>query len=132
LGTFPEVYPEFRTFYTNFFVNEAHDDYLQLLVETGLLGFGAMLWFLIVLYRRAVAKLENWSSDLNGAVALATLLGVTGILVHSFVDFNLHIPANAALFYVWCTIAALEPRFSASRRQRHATRQNGERAPAIP
>jgi O-antigen ligase len=132
LGTFPEVYPEFRTFYTNFFVNEAHDDYLQLLVETGLLGFGAMLWFLLVLYRRALAKLENWSSDLNGAVALATLLGVTGILVHSFVDFNLQIPANAALFYVWCTIAALEPRFSASRRQRHATRQNGERAPALP
>src|SRR5208283_275961 len=38
LRTFPVVYPEFRSFHTNFFVNEAHNDYLQLLVETGLLG----------------------------------------------------------------------------------------------
>jgi hypothetical protein len=30
-------------------------------------------------------------------------------LVHSAVDFNLQIPANAALFYVLCTVAAAEP-----------------------
>ncbi|MGA2356612.1 MAG: O-antigen ligase family protein, partial [Terriglobales bacterium] len=39
LGAFPIVYPEFRSFYTTFFVNQAHNDYLQLLVETGLAGF---------------------------------------------------------------------------------------------
>ena len=53
LGTFPTVYPQFRSFYTNFFVNAAHNDYLQLLAEMGVLGFGTMIWFLIVLYRRA-------------------------------------------------------------------------------
>jgi O-antigen ligase len=36
LGTFPTVYPQFRSFYTNKFVNHAHNDYVQLLVETGL------------------------------------------------------------------------------------------------
>src|SRR5579864_4114449 len=35
LESFPVVYPQFRGFYTNFFVNQAHNDYLQLLVETG-------------------------------------------------------------------------------------------------
>ena len=45
LGTFPVVYPEFRSFYTNFFVNEAHNDYLQLLAEMGLLGFGRCCGF---------------------------------------------------------------------------------------
>jgi O-antigen ligase len=39
LGTFPVVYPQFRTFYTNFYVNEAHNDYLQTLVETGRWAF---------------------------------------------------------------------------------------------
>ena len=48
LGTFPIVYPSYRSFYTNLFVNEAHNDYAQLLVETGLLGFALMLWFLFV------------------------------------------------------------------------------------
>jgi O-antigen ligase len=106
LGTFPVVHPEFRSFYTNFFVNEAHNDYLQLLAEMGLLGFGLMVWFLIVLYRRAVRKIGNWTTDVSSAVTLACTLGFTGILVHSLFDFNLQIPANAAIFYVFCSIAA--------------------------
>jgi hypothetical protein len=53
----------------------------------------------------------------NGAVALAALLGIGGILVHSFVDFNLQIPANAMLFYVLCAIAAADTRFRNPRRE---------------
>jgi O-antigen ligase len=117
LGTFPDVYPQFRSFHTNFFINEAHNDYLQLLVEMGGLGGAAMLWFLWAVYRNGLRKLKNWTEDTNGAVALAALLGVTGILVHSLVDFNLQIPANAALFYVLCMVAALDSRFGKSRRK---------------
>jgi O-antigen ligase len=117
LGTFPDVYPEFRSFHTNFFINEAHNDYLQLLVEMGGLGFAAMLWFLWTVYRNAIRKLRNWPEDTNGAVALAAMLGVSGILIHSFVDFNLQIPANAALFYMLCAVAAMESKFGASRRK---------------
>jgi len=109
LGCFPVAYPQFRTFYTNFFVNQAHDDYLQLLVEMGLLGFATMIWYLVLLFQRAFRKINNWSSDVGAAVTLACLLGVTGILVHSTVDFNLEIPANAALFYVFCIVAASDP-----------------------
>jgi O-antigen ligase len=116
LGVFPTVYPQFRTFYTNFFVNAAHNDYLQLLVEMGALGFAIMLWFIVVVYSRAIKKLGYWPSDTNGAVTLAAVLGVTGILVHSLVDFNLQIPANAALFYVLCTVATMEPHFGTTRR----------------
>jgi O-antigen ligase len=121
LGTFPVVYPRFRTFYTNFFVNEAHNDYLQLLVEMGLLGFGTMIWFLITLYTRAIKKIGNWAAEISGAVTLACVLGLSGILVHSAVDFNLRIPANAALFYVLCTIAASEP-FAQPARKRRAVK----------
>lgn len=112
LGTFATVYPQYRSFYTEFFINEAHDDYLQLLVEMGALGFATMLWLLAVSYYRAIRKLHDWTKDPNGLVALAALLGITGILVHSFVDFNLQVPANAALFYVLCTLAASKPRFA--------------------
>jgi O-antigen ligase len=121
LGTFPVVYPQFRTFYTNFFVNQAHNDYLQLLVEMGLLGFGTMFWFLLTLYTRAIKKIEHWTSEISGAVTLACVLGLSGILVHSAVDFNLQIPANAALFYVLCTIAASEP-FARPARKRRVVR----------
>ncbi len=130
LQTFPVVYPEFRSFYTNFFVNQAHNDYLQLLAEMGLLGFAVMVWFLIVLFRRALGKIGRWTSDVSGAVTLACMLGVTGILVHSFFDFNLQIPANAALFYVWCTIAAAPPLFQRAQKRRPAPSPSAELVPA--
>ncbi len=111
LGNFPEVYPQYRSFYTNLVVNQAHNDYLQLLVEMGAFGFAIALWLLVRMYYRAAEKLGTWTSNINGALTLAALLGCTGILVHSLVDFNLQIPSNAALFYVLCTLCAMEPRF---------------------
>jgi len=130
LGAFPVAYPQFRTFYTNFFVNEAHNDYLQLLVETGALGFGTMVWFLVVLYRQAVKKVGNWTTDISGAVTLACLLGLSGILVHSAVDFNLQVPANAALFYVLCTVASSDPFVQPVRKRRLAPTQTETVLPA--
>jgi len=109
LGTFPTIYPRYRSFYTNLFINEAHNDYAQLLVETGLLGFGLMLWFLVRLYQYGLPTSRRWEFQWDWALSLASLLGCTGILVHSFVDFNLQIPANAALFYVLCGLAASKP-----------------------
>jgi len=86
-----------------------------------------MLWFLIVVYRRAGRKIGKWVHDVNGPTALAATLGITGILVHSLFDFNLQIPANAALFYVLCAIAAMEPRFGLARR-RHSHHSEAEGA----
>jgi O-antigen ligase len=136
LGTFPTIYPRYRSFYTNLFINEAHNDYAQLLVETGLLGFALMLWFLVQVYRHGLPTSRRWEFRWDAALSLAALLGCTGILAHSFVDFNLQIPANAALFYVLCALAAseLSPVPSRSRqtrpeelrkfRNRPATREN--------
>jgi O-antigen ligase len=117
MGTFPVVYPQFRSFYTNFFVNEAHNDDAQLLVETGAVGFAIALWFLVLTFRHARAKLENWTETINGTLAAAALVGCIGILVHSFLDFNLQIPANAALFYALCALAALSPLQESQRRR---------------
>jgi O-antigen ligase len=132
LGAFPIVYPQFRTFYTNFFVNEAHNDYLQLLVEMGLLGFATMIWFMVTVYARAFKKIGNWTGEISGAVTLACMLGLSGILVHSAVDFNLQIPANAALFYVLCTVAASEPFVQPARKRRVASSKPREETMASP
>lgn len=130
LGAFPVVYPQFRSFYTNFFVNEAHDDYAQLLAEMGLLGFATMVWFIVVLYRNALRKIGNWTGDVTGAMTLACILGFSGILVHSLVDFNLQIPANAALFYVICSMAAGPRLLQRAKRRRPVSSDSEELLPA--
>jgi O-antigen ligase len=132
LGTFPTIYPSYRSFYTNLFVNEAHNDYAQLLVETGLLGFGLMLWFLVRLYQHGLPTSRLWELRWDAAVSLAALLGCTGILFHSFVDFNLQIPANTALFYVLCGLAASSlAKVSKSGRSRAPEKEeSGHRTPS--
>jgi len=65
-----------------------------------------MLLFVVALYRSAFRRLGRHRKDY---VRLGALAGCTGILVHSAVDFNLQIPANAALFFVLATIAAATP-----------------------
>jgi O-antigen ligase len=108
VGTFPVVYPAFRSFYTDFFINQAHNDVAQVFVETGILGGAAMLWFVAALFRSGLRRrrARSFSTD---SVHLAALIGCSGLLFHSFFDFNLHIPANAAMFFVLAAIAA-QPR----------------------
>jgi O-antigen ligase len=106
LGTFPSAYPSFRSFYSNLVVDPADDDYIQLLVETGLLGFATMIWFLALFFRAGFRKLRNWEYDWAGALSLAALVGCTGIVIHSVSDSNLHIPGNAAIFYALCALGS--------------------------
>ena len=122
-GTFREVYPRFRSLSATLFVSDAHNDYLQLLTETGLVGLGIAIWFLGITFRKAWAKLDNWNETANGSLTVAALVGCVGILVHSFLDFNLQIHANAALFYVLCAIAASNP-MQESQRRRSRRRYN--------
>jgi O-antigen ligase len=100
LGTFPIVYPSYRSFVSIFWINEAHNDYVQTLVETGLVGFSFAIFFLVLLLRKGLRNLKHWDSDIQSSIALAAFLGTIGILVHAFFDFNLQIPANAAFFFI--------------------------------
>jgi len=104
-GTFAAAFPHYRRFYDGFLINHAHDDYLELLLETGLAGFGVGVWFIVVLYREGLRNLHPAKFSPAALLSTAALAGCTGLLAHSFMDFNLHIPANAALFYVLCAIA---------------------------
>ena len=106
LGTFQNVYPAFRSFYTVFFINAAHNDYVQVLVETGLVGFCCVAWFITIVYRNGLRFSRNGDREWLGVIRTASLVGCSGILVHSLLDFNLQVPANAALFYVFCALAA--------------------------
>jgi hypothetical protein len=85
-------------------LREAHNEYLQLAVEGGVLlavpALGAIIAFVIVV-RRRFAAVEGPSYWLRlGAVA-----GLIAIAVQSLVEFSLQIPGNAALFATLCAIA---------------------------
>ena len=80
-----------------FVVQQAHNDYLQLLAEGGLVGAALGAFFLAFLSISAWRGLQRRDPVAQG-VALGATAGCFGLLMHSLVDFNLQIPSNALAF----------------------------------
>jgi O-antigen ligase len=78
---------------------EAHNDYLQILADAGLMGAAVALWFIIILLR-AIARGVRSPDPLMAAIALGGGAGLFGLLVHSLFDFNLHLPSHALVFLI--------------------------------
>jgi O-antigen ligase len=89
---------------TGYHLGEAHNDYLQLAVEGGLLlGIPilvAIVTFALMVRRRLVASAGSAYWIRLGAVA-----GIVAVAVQSMVEFSLQIPGNAALFATLCALA---------------------------
>jgi O-antigen ligase len=98
LGTMVAVYPRYETFYDGKIVDHVHDDYAEALAETGIAGGLCALIFIFILFRESKQRLSQEQSGFSRAVHAGGTVACAGILVHSFVDFNLHIPANGLMF----------------------------------
>ncbi|HET8921510.1 MAG TPA: O-antigen ligase family protein [Candidatus Acidoferrum sp.] len=128
LGTLQIVYPPHETVYDGKIVNHTHNDYLEVLAETGLLGGLCCAWFIGVLLIEALKRSRDLNNSFAGALQLSGLVACSGILVHSLVDFNLHIPSNTLLFFLMAHLATAEMQNSATRPpssgRRHRTPRN--------
>ena len=98
LGTLQTVFPAYETQYDGKIINHTHNDYLEGLAETGIAGGICVAWLLGILFLESLRGLRNLSNSFASALHLSGLVACCGILVHSAVDFNLHMPGNALLF----------------------------------
>jgi O-antigen ligase len=95
LGGFESVFSRHQSVTNAYVVEFAHNDYLQYLAELGILGFAlgagaiALLGSKVLRGLSSERKLENWK------LLSACAIGLAGLALHSFVDFNTYIPANA-------------------------------------
>lgn len=108
LGTFQIVYPRYETLYDGRIVNHAHNDYLEALAETGVLGGLCCAWFLVVLLLKSLSRFRENDFSFVGALQLSGMVACAGFLVHALVDFNFHIPSNLWLFLLMAHLATAE------------------------
>ena len=87
---------------------EAHNDYLELLASGGLIALLIGAWFLYLYLPTVRARLRESSGRFVRAARCGALVGISGVAVHSLVDFGLHIPANAALIVVLVAISTVD------------------------
>ena len=100
LGTFPEAYTSGQTAFPGQFVNHAHNDYLEFAADLGIPATLTLFASILLVLARAMRAFLFGEEDFDRVVALGCVGGVCAILLHSFADFNLYIPANALLFSV--------------------------------
>jgi O-antigen ligase len=106
LGTFALLSPMYVSWPTNTLFDKAHNDYLQLLSEVGLIGFSFVVIWIVALFRSLVSMVQD-DSQPPSILRIGAFCGCFAILIHSFVDFNLQVPANAIFF---ATLAGLATR----------------------
>lgn len=105
LGSFEQAYRQFEDpmAVSAEYVNHAHNDYLELILELGAPGLiliaGFLLWWL-------VAAVRIWSSAVSTPFARAATIATVTVLAHSIVDFPLRTAAIAALFAALVAIMA--------------------------
>jgi hypothetical protein len=102
----------------------AHNDYLNTLADYGLFGLALALLplgFAVWTVARCWPHVQRAGSEFGekksnrAAVVLGTSAGLAALLVHSFFDFNLHIPSNAFLFAVLLAVLLSHARFATER-----------------
>ncbi|MGH9431538.1 MAG: O-antigen ligase family protein [Terriglobia bacterium] len=114
LGSFETAFTPYLTFPSDFTWGHAHNDYLEVLAATGVVGgllaLVALAAFLVAVFRRlragpASLDLADSPDWMDHWIRLGAAVGCVGLLVHSLADFNLHIPANAAWFAMLAGLA---------------------------
>jgi len=101
LDTFSAIFPKYKTIELQYYYLYLENDYLQLLCEVGIIGFGIFLWFILSFFRQIESgnlKHEGRGmSSIHYISLYGCLTSVVAIMIHSFWDFNMHIPSNALL-----------------------------------
>lgn len=125
VGTFETIYPRYETEYSgDVIVNHAHDDYLELLADTGLAGGFCIFLFIVLIYGRGLTNLRSSETRLERAITAGSLAACSALLLHSFVDFNFHIPSNALIFLLLASVAT--SRMQESQETRRPAREDDD------
>jgi O-antigen ligase len=97
LGAFGVAYTPYDSLSGASRVEQAHNDYLQVLADAGIVGLLLGAFFIYELFKTGVRNAKT-SNKFRRGVAIGALAGCFAILVHSLFDFVLHITAVAMLF----------------------------------
>ncbi|NOT49408.1 MAG: O-antigen ligase family protein [Acidobacteria bacterium] len=114
-GGYGTAIPKFEPSGGKYRLQQAHNDYLEILSNGGIVGFALFALFAGIVVRRASKNLTS-GNRFRRTICFGSAIGIFGVLVHSLVDFGLHIPVNAFTFAVLIVIATVKVREATTER----------------
>ena len=106
-GSFYTTLPAYHDGTWRGFFDLAHNDYLQFPLEFGVPAFLLLVFSVVFGLWQAIQAMRQRRNRLYIGMGFGATMGLVALLIHSTVDFNLQIPANAALFVVLLAIGVL-------------------------
>ena len=106
------AFPRYDTWNGNFRIEQAHNDYLQMLADAGLFGFFCVAAYIFLFFKKGLQQIGATHSQFRKSVAIGALAGCFGILLHSFFDFPLRTSSNAFFFLLFAVLATASIPFS--------------------
>jgi len=105
LGAYETAYSIYRREDRELQVSHAHNDYLQIVANCGIVGGLIALWFIASVFRAVWRGLSSRDSFTH-ALAVGSGSGILAMMVHSLVDFNLQLLSNALMFLLLVATAS--------------------------
>jgi len=91
-----------RSIYPHGFARKAHNEYLQLWAEMGIIGLGIFLGIMICFFYYSITQLKKLQDDFLGQGLIIGMMGtILAILVDGIFGFPLHLPATVVLFWLY-------------------------------
>lgn len=132
-GTFVDVYPSYTTIPAEVIFDHAHNDYLELLTDGGIAGFGLAAWFVVAVIGHGWGMIKARRDQYASLLGIGALTGILAMLLHSITDFNMHNGADGLYFFFLCgvLVAAANVRFSAFEAKSLLKQQSTRRNPVF-
>ena len=106
--TYGIAFTKYDTWKGLYRLQNVHNEYLQALSDSGILGFACVAAFIFLLFRDSLKVIFGRGSPLRASIAAGALAGILGILIHSFFDFPLRTPSNGFVFLLLAALAVAQ------------------------
>ncbi|MCQ9206069.1 MAG: O-antigen ligase family protein, partial [Omnitrophica bacterium] len=86
LGNFKHIFPSYQSFYSPYFIDKVHSDYLQFCIEAGMLAAFFCLLFFGTIFKDIIFEIKQRRDPFVKNIVIGGMCGLIGVIIHNLFD----------------------------------------------
>jgi O-antigen ligase/Tfp pilus assembly protein PilF len=115
---------ENRSLYPHGFADKAHNEYLQLWAEMGIVGLGIFIWLIISYFSCGLKILRKIKDEYKQGIIIGLMGSVVAVLIDGLFGFPLHLPATVILFWLVLALTIATIKIDADAEENNIIKKN--------